>query len=436
MALADHAASRRYYINFIFDLPAALDLELMQRALEVLVSSQDALRARFRGEQRLEQHIVADTTQRMAFAETLGCGWESTDMPEALRAAMHRLHDRLSVEAGPVLAVAEIADTAGVRKLLFAVSHLVADGFSMVLLLEDLIEHYAALRRGESPLPSTPPPIDQWAPRYHEWVNSPEYRAQLGYWESRPWSRALPLPRDFAAAEAGNVAGTARIHVTRLDAALTSAVHVEAPRRFGVTPRDFLVMAVARVLMRSSGGDAVALHLHDAGRKELGQALGFDFSRVVGAFSVRHCVFFERQESGDLRADLAAMQAQLDATPHGGAGLLPLRVLSDDETVAVRARRIPDAEVWFNYFGAVGETLSSRESADAEIPSRLSDVIRHVHAVAHDEHTPRGRVFSIQVRVSGGEMEIAFDYSTALHREDTVRDLARELRDELERMAR
>ena len=46
--------------------------------------------------------------------------------------------------------------------------------------------------------------------------------------------------------------------------------------------------------------------------------------------------------------------------------------------------------------------------------------------------TPRGRVFSLAARVTGGALELSWEYSSALHREDTVRALAQQLMDELE----
>jgi hypothetical protein len=348
--------------------------------------------------------------------------------------ATDRLHARLSVEAGPLLAAAEIADTLGVRKLLFSVSHLVADGYSMVLLLEDLIDAYGALRSGATPSLTDPLAIDAWTPRYHRYVNSEAYCSQLEFWESRPWKRALSLPRDLDDA-AGNVAGSACRINTQLDARTTQAVHADIPRQLGMTPRDLLTAALARVLMRWSGGEAIVMHLHDAGRKDLESALGVDLSRVVGAFSIRQCLFLERAGDAGLLGEIRALQRQIATTPHGGAGLLALQSVCERPDVAARARRIHDAEVWFNYFGAVGERLTNHEGVDAEIPSRLSAVIHHIQPVTHEAGTPRGRVFSVAARVTGGLLDLSWEYSSALHRESTVRALAEQLTAELERIA-
>jgi amino acid adenylation domain-containing protein/non-ribosomal peptide synthase protein (TIGR01720 family) len=433
MALADDRVWRRFYINFIFDLPAPLELDLLQRAVGMLVRTHDALRARFKVEQgKATQHISADADAPMAWAESLACRWEDPAMPDELRAATDRVHARLSPLAGPLLAAAQIQDTQGRCKLLFAVSHLVADGFSMVLLVEGLIDHYTALQKGTKPNLANPPSIETWAPRYREHVNSGAYAAQLHYWESRPWQRLRPLPRDFDSG--ANVASTSRGYHTQLDERATQALHADIPRRLGMSPRDLLAATLARVLMRWSGTDALALHLHDAGRKDLEAALGVDLSRVVGAFSVRQGLFLEQAADLDLAAALRSMHRQMNDTPQGGAGLLPLRSVCEREDVAARARRIPDAEVWFNYLGVVNETLFGDEAPDAAIPSRLSDVVRHIQPVTHEPDTPRGRVFSVAARVSERRLHLSWEYSAALHREDTVRRLAGELVSELERI--
>jgi non-ribosomal peptide synthase protein (TIGR01720 family) len=299
-----------------------------------------------------------------------------------------------------------------------------------VLLVEGLIEAYTALCKGTEPAPANPLSIDAWAPRYREYVNSDAYAAQLDYWESRPWQRVLPLPRDFG--PGANIASTSRGYHTQLDAAATQAIHADIPRRLGMAPRDLLAVALARVLMRWSGADAIALHLHDAGRKDLESALGVDLSRVVGPFSVRHCLFLEQAADADLASAIRGMHRQMADTPQGGAGLLPLRSVCEREVIAARARRIPDAEVWFNYLGAVNETLFSDEPPDTAIPSRLSQAVRHIQPVTHEADTPRGRVFSVAARVSSGRLHLSWEYSAALHREDTVRHLAAELVSELE----
>jgi amino acid adenylation domain-containing protein len=436
-ALADDRVWRRFYINFIFDLPRAIDLALLQRALQTLTLAHDALRARFtRSPAGIEQSISGEFALPMAFAESLGCGWQDAAMPAALRAAIDRVHARLSAERGPLLAAAEISGNDGSRKLLFVVSHLVADGFSTLILIEDLIDVYGAMRREQPPTLSDPLPIDAWAPRYREYVNSDAYCAQLAFWESLPWTRVRALPRDFAHEDERvvNLAASTRSFVVRADERTTQAIQWGIPQALGIAARDVLAIAIARVLMRASASDAVALHVNDAGRRDLEEALGLDFSRVVGAFALRNCLFFERAAGGDLLEEYAAMNEQIARTPHGGSGLLPLQTACERADVAMRARRIPDPEVWFNYFGTVAETLSNREAADAEIPTRPSDVMQHIDIVTHHADTPRQRVLMLVGRVSAGCLELLWEYSAALHREESVRRLADDVAAELARI--
>jgi non-ribosomal peptide synthase protein (TIGR01720 family) len=135
--------------------------------------------------------------------------------------------------------------------------------------------------------------------------------------------------------------------------------------------------------------------------------------------------------AADAQRELLEMHQQLELIPQGGAGLLPLQVACEREEVAERARRIPKAEVWFNYLGTVNDTLSAHERADADIPTRMSEAVRHIQGVTHDPRTPRERTLSLLGFVRNGVLELSFEYSAQLHREETIRELAQQLRVEM-----
>ncbi len=433
-ALSDEFVWRKFFINFIFDLPRPLDLSMLQRALEHLVTVHDSLRARFvRGPAGWQQHIVAECSLPMVFAEALDCAWDDAGAGEALRAATARVHARLSIFAGPVLCAAEIADRQGARKLLFSVSHLVADGFSTLVLIEDLLETYAAFCGGASAVTRNLASIREWAPRYHAYLNSDAFQSQIEYWCSLPWSRCAPLPLDHAGGDTPrtNVAGSSRVFDHRLDESSSRAVHIGVMRLTGISPRDFLTVVLARVLMRWSGGDAISLDVHDAGRAGIQAALGVDLSRTVGAFSIRNRIFLSSVQQSDPLSEIRAMHEQLRGIPSGGAGLLPLQIACERQDIAARARRLPDAELWFNYFGVVSDRLSGNEAEDAPIPSRMSEVTRHIQAVTHDPDTPRHRVLALSGRISAGVLQFSWEYSEHLHRADTIRKLADDFQREI-----
>jgi amino acid adenylation domain-containing protein/non-ribosomal peptide synthase protein (TIGR01720 family) len=428
--LADERVWRRFYINCVFDLVRPLDVALVQRALDAVCGLHDALRARFvRVDSGWRQDIVAGRSAAVAAVE-LAMAWDDIGAVPRLRELLEDVQRGLSIETGPTIYLLAVTDTHGVQKLLLTVSHLVADGFSMSVLLDDLFEIYAGLVTGTPREPRPGLPMDAWAPRYRELVASPAFRAQLDFWEALPWQRATPLPLDRPAAfdDGSNTCATSGAFVRACDAAITARLQ-ELPPRFGISTPDFLNMVLARALMNWGGCEAVALDVFDTGRGLLQDALDIDLSRTVGAFALRRYVFLERAPLPGARG-YQHCQEQLARQPHRGAGVPLLRHVCDDAATTARARRLPEAPVWFNYAGVVDDFFKAGEGDVYPRPSALMSVIE---AVTNHPETQRRRVFCIGGQIAGGKLELVWEYSRALHDEATVTALAAEFAAELAR---
>jgi non-ribosomal peptide synthase protein (TIGR01720 family) len=125
--------------------------------------------------------------------------------------------------------------------------------------------------------------------------------------------------------------------------------------------------------------------------------------------------------SGTTRPLEAAREAneQLRAIPKWGMGYGLLRYLRPDAEVADRLRRMPQAEIFFNYTGPKTIEYSQFRLAGA------------YGGYVHDLQAQRPNTLAITGAIVKGQLELRWEYSENLHRRETIERLARATMDAL-----
>ena len=122
-----------------------LDWEVMGRAIAAVLAQHDALRLRFEakdGVWRAEHRVASDVTELL---------WvQSAVDGEAVTALASSAQTSLSLANGPLLRAAGIDVADGSQRLLIVIHHLVVDGVSWRVLLEDVAAAYSQLSQGNT----------------------------------------------------------------------------------------------------------------------------------------------------------------------------------------------------------------------------------------------------------------------------------------------
>ena len=146
-----------------------------------------------RGFQRIHDHLAVDLPLI-----------DLTEKPEAERKAEFRtlLDDDAAIpfdlEAGPLVRATLVRLTSDQHALVFTAHHIVCDGWSTNVLLDNLGKLYEAARRG---LPAALPPAARYldyVAHQEQWVQSPDYAAVESYWVNQ-FAKPVPpldLPTD------------------------------------------------------------------------------------------------------------------------------------------------------------------------------------------------------------------------------------------------
>ncbi|WP_455551124.1 non-ribosomal peptide synthase/polyketide synthase [Amycolatopsis azurea] len=344
----------RFDQRVVLDFTEDVDEAALRRALETVWAHHDGLRLRFErdGVQHGEPVWPADLlTGEIAF----------------------------DPERGPLLAA--VLDG---RRLTLAAHHLVVDGVSWRILLEDLETAY----RGGEPGPKTTSFLE-WARRLAEHAESGGFDDELAHW------RGIPSP---PATEPATIADTGEVTV-RLTAEETRALLQDVPEVYRTQVNDVLLTALGRVL-RDWTGQVPVIDLEGHGREDLFDDV--DLSRTVGWFTSMFPVALDVPD--DWGAALKSVKEQLRAVPRRGIGYGALRYLTGTAPDI-------DPQVGFNYLGRFDDA----EAGVFRTGALDADV---------DPAAPMNHSLDIVGRVVAGTLELTWAHATTRHGRDTVEDLA------------
>ncbi|WP_255950100.1 non-ribosomal peptide synthetase [Streptomyces odontomachi] len=293
-------------------------------------------------------------------------------------------------------------------RLVLTLHHLVVDGVSWRILVEDLAEAYAAAAAGRpARLRPVGTSLRHWAGLLAEEAAGEARRAELPLWrstqelaESVPAIGAAPLDptRDITA--------TSRSLRLTLDRATTQAVLTEVPTAYHTEVNDVMLTALALAVgdWRSRRGqrvrqdDALLVELEGHGREEFAE--GVDLSRTVGWFTTAYPVRLDlgpidaadAWEGGPAAGQaLKRVKEQLRALPDHGLGHGLLRHLAGLPELAGRR-----PELGFNYLGRLPapteeDWAPTPESADVAAGADAAMPLPHALGVnAFTEDGPAG----------------------------------------------
>ncbi|MFI7011772.1 amino acid adenylation domain-containing protein [Streptomyces sp. NPDC050145] len=242
--------------------------------------------------------------------------------------------------------------------LLIAVHHLVVDGVSWRILLEDLEHALTSLSDGA--LPALP---DE-ACRYEDWVASlPAVAARPG--EAEHW-RSLADARSAAQSLLLTTPAPDERDIRRVEFALdpeaTARLIGPLPGRLGLQVHQVMTGAFAQALARWRGTRQVTFDVETHGRHGRD-----DLFRTVGWFTSIHPIVLAAERAQDPEGWLAEVTQGLTEVPEGGVGFGACREFSDDPALRTLLRALPPALVCFNYYGQAdqlspngGFTMSGR----------------------------------------------------------------------------
>ena len=257
--------SSAYHVAGGLWLGGELSAVALRKSLEAIVTRHEVLRTRFvsdeagRVEQQIDAHAQLD--------------WREATLPAAQIdiAARAFASEPFDLAAGPLLRAAlyRSEGEAGRSLLVLTLHHIVSDGWSIQVLLEELVAHYRAAVLSE-PLTVHALPVQyaDYAAWQREWLEAGEQEKQIAYWRDTLGTThpVLALPTD--APRQAHASYTAGRHGVTLPPELAQAIR-ECAQRSSTTPFMVLLAAFQALLHRYTGERDIRIGVPVANRNRV-----------------------------------------------------------------------------------------------------------------------------------------------------------------------
>ncbi|WP_050808442.1 non-ribosomal peptide synthetase [Collimonas fungivorans] len=270
--------SHAYHIPLGLQLRGELDRVALVQALERLVFRHEALRTSFvarEGHGAIQRVAAADVSHFQLLEHDLRHHPErEAELERLLAEEAARPFD---LAQGPLIRGLLLQETRTQHTLLITAHHIVSDGWSTGLLLDEISALYNAYRQGaHDPLPALAVQYPDYAAWQRRWMSGAVLEQQTAYWKQSLAGAPtlLELPTDHPRPPQQDYAG-ASID-TRLDAALTRKLKALS-QRHGSTLYMTLLSSWALLLGRLAGQDDVVVGTPAANRNqhEVENLIGF-----------------------------------------------------------------------------------------------------------------------------------------------------------------
>ncbi|MFD4367301.1 amino acid adenylation domain-containing protein [Rhodococcus sp. NPDC058521] len=417
-----------FHQSVLLRVPADFTVEVARTALAALVERHDALRARLvRGDRWTLDVPQAGPGHPDLVHEVTVDTVDGATIRKVRTAAVDRLDPDNAVMVQAIL----VRSAEGTARLLVVGHHLVVDGVSWRVIVEDVARAGISAMTGEnSEIAPVGTSFRRWTQRVAERARAGAFDDELEHWREvaatatpRLGSRALDPERDTTA--------TAEALELELPPELCAPLLSTVPAAFHGHVNDVLLTALAIAMKRWLGGDGpVLVDLEGHGREEdLGRSEGtaaVDLSRTVGWFTTVYPVSVHPGDTAaasprDLAGAVKAVKEQLRRTPNAGFGYGALRFLGSHDELAVTP------QVLFNYLGRV----AGNDGADW-LPVEMTG--------AGDPNMPLGHPMAIDVIAVEGEdgvgLRTTISWAGGVLESEAIHDFGREWTSALTDLAR
>ncbi|WP_236170221.1 non-ribosomal peptide synthetase, partial [Pseudomonas parasichuanensis] len=400
--------STAYNLATVLRLRGTLDVDALQRSLDLLVARHESLRTVFvEQDARLYQQVLPAAGLALQHIDLSQTDPEPAARDARIKAEVEGLTQHVfDLYSGPLVRASLLRIGAQDHVLAIVQHHIITDGSSMQIMIGELVRAYGAFCQGQAPsLAALPIQYADYAIWQRHWMEAGERERQLAYWQGQLGGEQplLELPGDRPRPAQQSYRGE-RLELN-LDAALAQQLQQLAQGQ-GVTLFMLLLAAFQLFLHRYSGQHDIRVGVPVASRNrpETEGLLGFFVNTQV------------------LRADIDAQQpfrallAQVKDTALAAQAHqdLPFEQLVEALQPQRSLSHAPLFQVMFNH----------QRSAPTRGAARAPGSDLRVEGVAWDNFTAQFDL-TLETHESDDGLIAAFTYATDLFDRATVQRLAR-----------
>ena len=316
---------------------------------------------------------------------------------EIIKKDANRLQGKIDIENGPLVHLG-LYKTADGDHLLIVIHHLVVDGVSWRILLEDIAEGYSQLAKGEEiKLQKKTHSFKIWSDRIQEYANSQELLNETAYWKALKQFEATQLSIENIN-QNQSLPAAVKTKKLQFSKEFTKWLLKEANIPYNTEISHLLLTALGLALSTHTEMENILVNVEGHGREELFDDI--DITRTVGWFTSLYPVALMMGQKNDLSLQIRIVKEYLRKIPQKGIGYGILRYITSKSN-EVAADLEVNPEICFNYLGQVSRETeaSTLKFSNISKGASINPEIGCIHPL------------EISALVSEDELDISFTYN-------------------------
>ncbi|EPY09154.1 non-ribosomal peptide synthase, pvdj(2) [Paenibacillus alvei TS-15] len=332
---------------------------------------------------------------------------EIEDPDPEIAAICTKWHGGLDYESGTMLRVGMIAGHFdGKIRLFLTVHHLVIDGVSWRILLQDLYRLYHGAE-----LPPVQSPFKKWQAAITDYVSKEETARHVVYWtEVLKRTDAFQLPVDHCA-DNRSCTESAEL-VATLQPSDTQRLLHKCAHAYHTQINDLMLTAWSLMLSAWSEQETVAFRLEGHGREHC--VSDMNLTRSIGWFTSMFPVCIQVSSESSLGKTIKSVKEQLRRIPDHGISYGALRYCHSSEQVRT-SLTASEPQALFNYLGQFDLTEAEEEAA--------SEWLNFTSDTAQDHSSSRNHgtsLLELNCSIIQGRLHLFMKYSKRHYEEATI----------------
>jgi amino acid adenylation domain-containing protein/non-ribosomal peptide synthase protein (TIGR01720 family) len=331
-----------YHQSVLLQFKTSVDIPALEKALEKLIAHHDGLRINYNKDRDLFyfNNGLLDKPFKIDLVDL-------SAVPEAEREAQietrgSEAKSGFDIDNGLMLRAILFKTGPGEDKLLLILHHLVTDGLTWRILLEDLYQLYESIhQQKEAEMPQKTGSLLDWYDALVMYRDSGKLEKEKDYWlEAEKSNFRLPYDR-----EPGDVDWSVKNQETVntwLDREETGFLLKDAHEVYKTDVQILVTAALVRTLRQWTGENTVIIEIENHGR----HIEDIDTSKTIGWFTTIYPLLISRQDQA-IGDEIKTVKEAIRKTPNSGIGYGILKYMSDDGKTMETKR----AEIRFNYLG-------------------------------------------------------------------------------------
>jgi amino acid adenylation domain-containing protein/non-ribosomal peptide synthase protein (TIGR01720 family) len=391
-----------------------LDRAVLTNCIASLVSHHDALRMVYKEEPQGWTQYNADASEihyKIDFHDLRG----EADELLSLKQIGEELHSSFDISSGVLFHVGHFRLSDGDR-LALIVHHLVIDGVSWRILLEDLSSLYLSYQAGTpASLPSKTDSFKRWSSLQKDFAKSATMQLERPYWDAVSKAVLSQLPSDYEVSDA--VSNLDKRNGFVLDASLTDKLQTQVHHVYKTEINDLLLTGLGLAIQEVFGVSRSAVKMEGHGREEIID--GVDIGRTVGWFTSVYPFIL------DVSNNLAVVSVKesLRKIPNKGIGYGILNYLD----APFESTLVPSIQ--FNYLGDFGTNAGGSED---EVMFEFAS--ENIGASVDAKNTQSSILLDVSGMMVSGGLSMSIGYSGERYSETTIEKLTRAYENQLKEL--